>query len=146
ACVVSGKPRLRWATLGSASTGRSGGSLVLDCANDCGEYGPARATGNRLRENAGSTQIARLRCRHDRWHQQLNDLTEQPASDQTGNDIADRTKIKGRGGFTCADATNRSRDEIDQDLLHLELPVTVTGLDLVGLSRVPVPPRPLKMD
>src|SRR5262245_1744529 len=45
----------------------SGSSLVLYCTNDRREYGSASATGDRLRDNSSNTQIARLRCSHDRW-------------------------------------------------------------------------------
>ena len=47
----------------------SGCSFVLDCTNDRREYGAARASGDHLRDDAANTQIARLRCSHDRRQQ-----------------------------------------------------------------------------
>ena len=47
----------------------SGGSFVLDCANQRGEYGSARTTSDRLRDNAANTNVARLHCGHYRWQQ-----------------------------------------------------------------------------
>jgi hypothetical protein len=97
----------------------SGGSFVLDRPDERGEYGPAGATGDCLRDDSANAQIARLRRGHDRRQHQSDDLTDYSASNQAGNDIADRAEIERRRRLACADAAKSARNEIDKKLFHV---------------------------
>jgi hypothetical protein len=108
-------------------------SRRLTASNERHKYGTASATGDRGQDNAADTQIARLRCGHDRWQQKRNDLSEHPTSDQTGKSVTNRAEIKVRRCPTCGDSTKRSRNKVGQNLFHLDLPVKPALL----VSRLP---------
>src|SRR5215510_2436224 len=49
---------------------------------------------------------------------------EHPASDQAGNNVTSRTEIKSRRCLTSANSAKSSCDEVDQNLMHVDPPMT----------------------
>src|ERR1700751_6258887 len=87
--------------------------------------------------------MARRRCCHDRWQRQRNDLAEHPASDQTGKNVPNGTESKVGRGLACANSTERSRNEIYQNLydVHINLPYDLRVLFSSRLEATRKPPR-----
>jgi hypothetical protein len=77
----------------------------LTAADNRREDGPAGTTGDRLRDDVANTQIARLRCGHDRWQQQGNDLAEH-STNQAGHNVTDRAEVEIR---RCLARTHAAR-------------------------------------
>jgi hypothetical protein len=53
------------------------------------------------------------------------------AADQTGNNVTNHSKIKGRRRLTYANATKRPCNEVDQNLFHVDLPAFSTSLKTI---------------
>src|SRR5262249_40168547 len=97
---------------------RLGGGFVFDRTDDRRENGSAGAACNHLGNDATNAQVARLRCRHDRWQRESYDLAEHPTANQAGNNVADRPQIEIWGCFADARTAERASDEVDQNLFH----------------------------
>src|SRR5215510_7210262 len=72
-------------------------------------------------------------------------MAENYSCGPTGNNVANHPEIEGGGGLTCADATERPCNEVDQNLFHVDLPAVrvVSSLSLrpmgVELQLIPGP-------
>ena len=75
------------------ASGLSGGS-IFDRADDRRENGSAGPACDQLGNDATNAQIARLRGCHNRGQRKSYDLAEHPATNQTGNNVSDRTQIE----------------------------------------------------
>ena len=61
-------------------------------------------------------------------------LAEHPASDQPRNNVSNSTKVKRWRCLTCTSSTKRSCDEVNQNLFHVNLPMSTNVFVVTGAT------------